>query len=89
MPNLMKDIFFLVINTVLLAVIALGVINNQRLVKSEVNSHVVRNEAANLCQIETVYHPPFPSYEAAVQFYKECIDRRSGEISPIDLGQKK
>lgn len=87
MPKIARDLTFLMLNTILLAIIAFSVVNNVRVVKSEISQHRHRNEAENLCQIEVVVQPLGNPGKATtpqdwVKLYKDCVDRRSGEKSP-------
>lgn len=79
MPRIARDLGFLIINTLLLAIIAYGVVNNLRVMQADIQEHRLRNEAENLCQLKIVRQPDVTNW---IEKYKECVDKRSGVKSP-------
>lgn len=84
MPKLLRDLAFLAINTILLAVIAFNTVNTLRVVQAEIDNHRLRNESENLCQIQVVFDRTQRGSAPVdwVKEYLDCVDRRSGVKSP-------
>lgn len=88
MIRLVRDITFLVVITIFLAVITLNSVVNLRVLREETKELRLRNEAASVCQLKALQTPielrgHIPEY---IQGYKDCVTSLSGTPSP--LGKK-
>ncbi len=76
-----RDLFFLAVIIVLLAVISFTGVTTLNTVRHDLDEHRLRNEAENLCQIEVIsQHISLPT--DWVRQYEDCVNRRSGTPAP-------
>lgn len=85
MMRLIKDITFLVVITIFLAIIAFNSVINLRVLREETKELRLRNEAASVCQLKALQTPielrgHLPEY---IQGYKDCVTNLSGTPSPL------
>lgn len=82
-----RDLFFLGMNTILLAVIAFTQVTMIRKLDEETHRHRLRNEAESLCQLEAQQRPieQRENLKEWLKVYEDCVVRRSGLKPPEGL----
>lgn len=77
-----KNLIFLAVNTILLAVIALNSVLSLRLLQDQEHEHRLRNEAEHICLLEAVQTPIENRGADWLQTYEDCVFTISGKIKP-------
>ena len=82
MNRLVRDIGFLIINTILMAIIAFSSVNNLRVVKEEIKENRAKTEIVNACQLEALKVPTNQreNMDGWIQSYTDCVSRRTEQL---------